>query len=333
MKAVKNWESTKDPGNPENPENLQNLQNPEYRLRSFDFESRPLHNDIELQRHQSSTNPHWWPQTNEQWSEENSEFPLGEFVGQGREIGFNGLADAVAHGIRKGQKDDSLLRAEEPLKAIASCTEQRLRSRPGSWWCLSLLSLLLVWWEISMAFMISYNIPTVGVGCRSGSYLIYGGLSTMPWLINALPSSGNPGDPGKWRKRVSMGFCMLSTLWLHFILFAAVSRAYFMFSFKSCAIVTNLSLESQFSGILKNCWCRGGHRGYLDFENAQFYRDKNHFDVATYWRVAAVVGALPIIVSFLAAWIVWREMMPLWQVPVRSNLPERHLRADPTWLS
>ncbi|KAH8587272.1 hypothetical protein B0O99DRAFT_694636 [Bisporella sp. PMI_857] len=301
VKAVKKWESTRDPVHPGDPQNTESLENTEYRLPSLDFGPRPQHNDIEPQRFQDSTKPHWWAQTNEQQSERNSEFPLGEFIGQGREIGFNGLADAVAHGIRNGPRDDSLLCAE--------CTEQRLRSRPGSWWWLSLLSLLIVWLEISMAFMISYNIPTVGVGCRSGSYLIYGCLSTIPWLINALPSSGNPGNPSKWRKRVTMGFCMLSTLWLLFILFAA------------------------FSGILKNCWCRGGHRGYLDFENAQFYRDKNHFDVVTYWRVAAVVGAFPMMVSLLAAWTVLREMKPLWQIPVPSNLPGRHPRADATWLS
>lgn len=146
MTAVKEWESSQN------------------QLPSFDFESAHLKSDIELQEYLESKKPHWWSPTN---PEESPKFPLGEFIGQGREIGFNGLADAVAHGIRKwragaaahrnrnGLEGTSLLRAEH--LNIAGFTKSRLTSRPGSWWCWSVVSLALIWWEISMAFMLSFK--------------------------------------------------------------------------------------------------------------------------------------------------------------------------------
>jgi len=93
--------------------------------------------------------------------------------------------------------------------------------RPGSWWVLSFISLAIVWLEIGMAFMTSYNVPTVGIGCRSMSYLIYGGLSTLPWIIQFLPGFRHPDVK---RKAVCHVICLLSTLWLVFITFAAVSQ-------------------------------------------------------------------------------------------------------------
>lgn len=34
-----------------------------------------------------------------------------------------------------------------------------------------------------MAFMVAYNTPTVGLGCWSGGYLLYGMLSSISWVI------------------------------------------------------------------------------------------------------------------------------------------------------
>jgi heme O synthase-like polyprenyltransferase len=99
--------------------------------------------------------------------------------------------------------------------------------RPGSWWVLSLISLAIVWLEIGMAFMTSYTVPTVGIGCRSMSYLIYGGLSTLPWIIQFLPGSRHPGY---MRKAVHHFICSLSTLCLIFITFAAVSWPLYPFT-------------------------------------------------------------------------------------------------------
>jgi hypothetical protein len=143
---------------------------------------------------------------------------ISEFVGQGRQIGYNGLAYAVLGSVYDTPNDN---RRVQQLDVIVKQTLKRLNGRrPGSWWVLSLISLAIVWLEIGMAFMISYNVPTVGIGCRSMSYLIYGGLSTLPWIIQLLPWFKHPGAK---RKAACYLICLLSTLCLIFVTFAAVS--------------------------------------------------------------------------------------------------------------
>lgn len=169
--------------------------------------------------------PKWWSQGREEvsWNQgcaQQTSFDryISNFVGQGRQIGYNGLAYAVLTSVYDSYGDSRRMR---PLKTIVDQSHICLhRRRPGSWWVLSLISLALVWLEIGMAFMASYNIPTVGIGCRSASYLVYGCLSSLPWLIHLLPWLGGPGTK---RKVICNFFSLLSMLTLCFIIFAAVS--------------------------------------------------------------------------------------------------------------
>jgi hypothetical protein len=173
----------------------------------------------------SSERPAWWSQAIDRESRgknssHNKPFDdgyIGEFIGQGRQIGFNGLPHAVLQSVYDGRGDTY----ETELEKITKEIEEHLKGpRPGSWWMLSFVSLALVWLELGMAFVVSYNIPTVGLGCRATSYLIYGGMSTLPWLIHLLPGFARPG---KYRKAFCHFLCLLSTLTLFFITFAAVS--------------------------------------------------------------------------------------------------------------
>ena len=88
----------------------------------------------------------------------------------------------------------------------------------------------------------------------------------------------------------------------------------------------------QFSGVLKNCLCRGGLSGYLYFENSQFYRNKDHFDVAKWWWAAAIVGALPIFGSFLAAVFLLMKLKSLWQASEQGNPEIMDAEVDMQWL-
>jgi hypothetical protein len=72
---------------------------------------------------------------------------------------------------------------------------------------LAVISLALVWLEI-------------GLGCRSGSYITYGYLSTLPWFAQLLRGFKRPGLK---RKTLCHFICLLSTLCLGLIIFAAVS--------------------------------------------------------------------------------------------------------------
>jgi hypothetical protein len=174
--------------------------------------------------------PDWWQQSKEEeyrkstsQNQGHAQLPrydeyISKFVGQGREIGYNGLAYAVLVSVYDTSNDK---RQIQQLNDIVNRTRKNLDGRrPGSWWILSLISLAIVWLEIGMAFMTSYNVPTVGLGCRSLSYLIYGGLSTLPWILHLLPWFKHPGVK---RKGACYLISLLSTLCLIFITFAAVS--------------------------------------------------------------------------------------------------------------
>jgi hypothetical protein len=86
----------------------------------------------------------------------------------------------------------------------------------------------------------------------------------------------------------------------------------------------------QFSGVLKNCRCRGGLSGYLDFEGAEFYRD--HFNVVKWWRAAAVVGALPVFASCFAAILLLIRLKSLWHASEQSNPLGGDADVDTEWL-
>jgi hypothetical protein len=69
----------------------------------------------------------------------------------------------------------------------------------------------------------------------------------------------------------------------------------------------------QFSGVLRNCTCRGGLNGYVDFQNAEFYRNPEHFDVKAWWVAAAVTAAVPVVLSFVVALPMWVSLRELWK--------------------
>ena len=52
----------------------------------------------------------------------------------------------------------------------------------------ALLALFLQWGTTGAAIMIAYLTPIVGLGCRSGGYLIYGAVATVSWLLLAISS-------------------------------------------------------------------------------------------------------------------------------------------------
>jgi len=92
-----------------------------------------------------------------------------------------------------------------------------LRSRLGyDVWCrvvlASLLALLLQWGTTGAAVIINWFTPTTGLGCRSGSYLVYGVVATISWMMLVLSSflahystaSPRQGDSSRMIKRTSI---------------------------------------------------------------------------------------------------------------------------------
>ncbi len=218
MRAVKRWEEDNNNNNTRSQKQQPNTNNP-------------------------LTSPYWWSPTRERLAQvadstgrmstdgphhtctHHDRCVPSHFVGQGRHIGYRGLAYAVVASIEEMEPNDA-----RPLDTITASTSTRLRQNrpPVSWVWSALAGLALVWWEIGMALMMSYNIPTVGIGCRSGSYIILGLLSTVPWLAHVFDLLGPRGAVGR---RLSWVFNWVSSLSLAlavpclvFITFAAVSR-------------------------------------------------------------------------------------------------------------
>jgi hypothetical protein len=50
----------------------------------------------------------------------------------------------------------------------------------------SFVALFVLWGTTGPGLLIAYYTPTKGVGCRSASYLVYGGLATLVWLLLAV---------------------------------------------------------------------------------------------------------------------------------------------------
>ncbi|KAK3684191.1 hypothetical protein B0T22DRAFT_271380 [Podospora appendiculata] len=205
---------------------------------------------------------------------------LGEFIGQGRKIGYFGLASAVLTSIYARDMHQT----PQPIAAIASQANATLRRpfhRPAAWWAIALASLLLVWLEVSMALLVSIQTPTVGLSCRSGAYITYGLLATGTWAVCCVCK-----HPGSRVRVVCHLFNALAVAVLGFILFA------------------------QFTGILNNCPCKCGTGGYMGFQEADFFA--RNFGVTKWWVVGSVAGGLPPVLCFVVAAVLLRKLKTLW---------------------
>ncbi len=142
-------------------------------------------------------------------------FTIGEFVGQGRKMGYQGLAIDFLTSIYDERQNP------RSIPDIARATDTKLNTgfrRPAAWWALAWLSLILFWWGICMAFVVSYQTPTVGLSCRSGSYLLYGLFASVTWVICLLRKS-----PGEITRAVCYLVNLLSCLVLAMVVLAQVS--------------------------------------------------------------------------------------------------------------
>ena len=156
----------------------------------------------------------------------------------------------------------------------------------------SLWALFLQWGTTGASILIAYQTPTIGLGCRSGSYLVYGVLGTIVWmcLLTSMLLShevmlryqeqhiNNPSmdfrmradhynpDPNYYhRDPTHSALCAAAVALRYTGKFLAIVNTLWL-------IVTSL-LESV--GGYDNCWCEGdglrvGREGWIVlFKNAQ----------------------------------------------------------------
>ncbi|PWW74731.1 hypothetical protein C7212DRAFT_358977 [Tuber magnatum] len=180
---------------------------------------------------------------------------FGEFAGQGRVRWHYGVAHSFLRTLEAmhnmGRNWSSVYAATNELSTTRTYSGLVKFDLSEIW---QMIASFLMVCSCSMgAFFVSYYTPTVGLGCRSGGYMIFG-LGAFGCLImeTAAWAFLNPGIGrriAQWVLRLCefANFC-----WLVYIIFA------------------------QTFGIYNSCRCKssmwGGAGGYVDFEGVQYYK-------------------------------------------------------------
>jgi hypothetical protein len=267
---------------------------------------------------QQQQGPRWWGLA-DVGSKKSKKLRFGGFIGQGRKIRYTGLAKAV---LSNHQHHLHLLRGNiAPYDAFAGAVQNDLEGAVrGSWMFYSAISLGMVWLQVGMAVIISYHTPTVGLGCRSLGFLIYGLLTTVTWLITFFTLGVFGGYLGRfslprglsWAAHVFNGLALIGA--------AAI-------------------IGFQLTGGMNNCFCKSSMfgaahgAGYMDFEGTDFY--KAHFNVELYWGVGTAFGAIVPIAACFWAILTWLSIGDLWTAPEQIQqhpMVALRMRSNTDWL-
>lgn len=261
-------------------------------------------------RRDTDTDPstiRWWKPS----SAGQEPFHVGHFIGQGRKMEYCGLVSAVIHGSENHEFDGS-------AKSFTECADRVFDSLEGprsvSWHVIAVVSQFLVGCEIMMGFTIAFATPTVGLGCRSFAYLLTFLLSSVSWVIHFRWKT-----TPRWAVVVSHVFNGLTIfLWVAIIGFQVRNNSDAPSPERAAA-----DFYRQLTGGMNNCFCKTSlfslpnRGGYMDFENAQFYKD--NFDVEMYWALATIIGGLVPVFVFVVAIFWWVRCKNLWRAGERDQ--------------
>lgn len=173
-------------------------------------------------------------------------------------------------------------------------------------------SLILLFSSCFGAFWISYNTPTVGLGCRSGGYMIFGLLSLLCFVL----------EFGTWkfikqchrRDRLVLSFDLLLTI------FETFNAAWLVYI-----------IVAQTMGLYNTCECQasiwGRRGGYIDMEVGTSYYQK--FGVNYNWTEGSVIGMLSICAGLAYVLEQWLTQSFLWAA--KSEDAKEGLRVTRAW--
>lgn len=219
-----------------------------------------------------------------------------DFCGQGRSRWHCG----VAHSILVGIEDDFAARHGRGWLSHPSA-RALLISRPnnitGPLWfdfreVFQIISAVtIVGGSVFGAFIISYLTPTVGLGCRSGGYLIFFILALAIFLVESILWWAMPSETPT---RKVLGYLLnlaevTNAGWLIYILGAQTFGLY-----QTCACWAS-------------SWASGG--GYIDFGTATFFRNRG---VLICWSGGSLLSCTVMSFSFLYIVAEWCSQSHLW---------------------
>ncbi|KZV66994.1 hypothetical protein PENSPDRAFT_755262 [Peniophora sp. CONT] len=172
------------------------------------------------------------------------------------------------------------------------------------------LAMILHWGAIGSAIVYSFNTPTTGLGCRSGSFLIYASLGTLVWIIMVVSSfltyyaqeaerdkerRESPREPAPPRRRLSpQTLHWLATMLRHIAKLLATFNAIFIVAM--CIFL--------FSNLFTNCWCDASliSRGLGAFTTIALQPDDEslgQLNVAWGIAIAMSLGSATIFIAFV----------------------------------
>jgi hypothetical protein len=105
-------------------------------------------------------------------------------------------------------------------KVAPTSIRKQIIRRPPSWWFAWMASQLIMSIAMSTAFLIAFNTPTIGLGCRSFFYIIQWTLTSITWVIQGIWH-----DPPEWARCISLVFNTLSAFLFMLLMIFQVSQS------------------------------------------------------------------------------------------------------------
>jgi len=254
----------------------------------------------------------WWTPDPSVKQSNHCNLVIGDYVGQGRYLRYCGLANVFLSRLEEPCFQNTSLAPKDMDEAADLDIHEIITVRPGSWWFTWLEGQLIVSLAISMAFTISFNTPTIGLGCRSFFYLIFWMLSTVSWVILSVRQ-----EPPAILRTLSITANALS------------------------ASLLTLLMIFHTAGSLNTCFCQsslfgsrqwgfsGNWGGYVQFGDRHFYESAYH--VQNYWYPAAAIGIASCIFFVVRIMWAWQKGRALWDQP--NTEPEFDPAVSTVWLT
>ncbi|EPS37085.1 hypothetical protein H072_9293 [Dactylellina haptotyla CBS 200.50] len=261
-----------------------------------------------------------------------------KFVGQGRRRWHYGVAHPILSML---ERHPEKLKRPVDWHAIAmQCIEQNWESKELEGYSINYFSkwefvhMLAAWFTVGLsvlgAWYISYNTPTVGLGCRSFSYVMFLVFCSFTGLVEVAlyPIVYRPV------RRRRTGDILLKDGWKGYLqskkFRGRMSGVLYTFDVLTTMILFT-AVFMQTTGSFQFYWCKaslvGGHGGYIIFDTVGYI--KQFFDVRMYWIVGAVVSS--IVPFFGTAWTLreWLTQSFMWSSDL--TMARRGLRRVRVW--
>ncbi|KAF2117030.1 hypothetical protein BDV96DRAFT_644465 [Lophiotrema nucula] len=197
----------------------------------------------------------------------------------------------------------------------------------------SVAALFVQWGTTGPGILIAYYTPTVGVGCRSAGYLLYGGLATLVWMLLAASKMFSHAAMLRYQREhrlaPSMDFRRVSVVsktpasprveppsgpqgyertTAHSIIcgLAVVTRLLGKTIAILNAIWLVLSSLLEYTGVYDRCYCKGNETG-LGMDRGWLVLFKTDDDLASYatspWAGGVAMSILVCLISYCFFWM------------------------------